>query len=129
MATNRPRQIVATPNAQLSVLPAAIPSLGSLGYKTYTVGPDGVRFWLLLFKEDGELHCLMEAEHIGLIRTGGASGIATKYMSREDSKVAGILGTGLRLPASSKPSARCARSRRCWPTAAPRKSCSNSARA
>ena len=98
VATNRPRQIVATPNAQLSVLPAAIPSLGSLGYKTYTVGPDGVRFWLLLFKEDGELHCLMEAEHIGLIRTGGASGIATKYMSREDSKVAGILGTGYQAP-------------------------------
>ncbi|MEL3888768.1 ornithine cyclodeaminase family protein [Ferrovibrio sp. MS7] len=98
IATNRPRQIVATPNAQLSVLPAAIPSLGSLGYKTYTVGPDGVRFWLLLFKEDGELHCLMEAEHIGLIRTGGASGIATKYMSREDSKVAGILGTGYQAP-------------------------------
>ncbi len=98
VATNRPRQIVATPNAQLSVLQAAIPGLGSLGYKTYTVGPDGVRFWLLLFKDDGELHCLMEAEHIGLIRTGGASGIATKYMSREDSKVVGVLGTGYQAP-------------------------------
>jgi alanine dehydrogenase len=94
LATNRPRQIVNTPGAMLSVLPAAIPSLGSLGFKTYTVSKEGVRFWILLFKEDGELHCLMEADHIGLVRTGGASGVATKYMSRKDSKVAGILGTG-----------------------------------
>ncbi|ODT27006.1 MAG: hypothetical protein ABS54_06540 [Hyphomicrobium sp. SCN 65-11] len=98
IATNKPRQILQTPKAGLSVLPGAVPGLGSLGYKTYTVAPDGVRFWLLLFKEDGELHCLMEAEHIGLIRTGAASGIATKYMSREDSKVVGILGTGYQSP-------------------------------
>ena len=98
LATNCPRQIVTTPNAMMSVLPAAVPGLGSLGFKTYTVSPDGVRFWLMLFKEDGELHCLMEAEHIGLIRTGAASGIATKYMSRADSKVVGILGTGYQAP-------------------------------
>lgn len=94
IAVNRPRQIVQTPKAMMSILPAAVPGLGSLGFKTYTVGPDGVRFWLLLFKEDGELHCLMEAEHIGLIRTAAASGIATKHMSRQNSRVAGILGTG-----------------------------------
>jgi ornithine cyclodeaminase/alanine dehydrogenase-like protein (mu-crystallin family) len=98
IATNRPRQIVQTPVAMMSVLPAAVPSLGSLGFKTYTVGPDGVRFWLLLFKEDGELHCIMEAEHIGLIRTGAASGIATKHMSRQDSRTVGILGTGYQSP-------------------------------
>lgn len=98
IAINRPRQIVQTPNAMMSVLPAAIPGLGSLGFKTYTVSPDGVRFWLLLFKEDGELHCIMEAEHIGLIRTGAASGIATKHMSRENSRTVGILGSGYQSP-------------------------------
>jgi ornithine cyclodeaminase/alanine dehydrogenase-like protein (mu-crystallin family) len=99
-AVNRPRQIVkSTPNTYMAVLPAGIPSLKSMGFKVYTVAPVGVRWWLLLFDDDGELRSIMESEHLSLLRTGAASGIATKYMSRPDSKVVGIIGTGYQAPA------------------------------
>jgi len=93
-ASNRPRQIVRTPNASVSVLQAAVPSLGSLGFKTYSVSAEGARFWLMLFNETGVLQSLMEAENVGMLRTGAATGIATKYLSRKDSSTVGLLGTG-----------------------------------
>jgi len=99
IATNKPRQIVKTKTASCSVLQAAVPGLHSLGFKTYTVGPEGARFWLMLFGDDGDLQSLMEAENLGMIRTGAATAVATKYMAKEDSKTVGILGTGFQAPA------------------------------
>ncbi|TFZ02772.1 ornithine cyclodeaminase family protein [Ramlibacter henchirensis] len=98
LAFNKPRTIVKGGKGSVSVLPAAIPSIGSMGFKTYTVGPEGARFWLMLFAETGELQSLMESENISRIRTGAATAIATKYMSRANSKVAAILGTGHHAP-------------------------------
>lgn len=94
IATNFARQIARTPIARLSVLQAAIPSLGSMGFKAYTVAPDGVRYWVMLFGEDGEMRALMEGEELSRIRTGASAGIAAKHLSREDSETVGILGTG-----------------------------------
>jgi ornithine cyclodeaminase/alanine dehydrogenase-like protein (mu-crystallin family) len=37
---------------------------------------------------------LVEADKLGQMRTGAASGVATKYMSRRDSVTVGIAGTG-----------------------------------
>ncbi len=36
----------------------------------------------------------IEANHLGQIRTGAASGVATRYLAREDSSVAAIIGSG-----------------------------------
>jgi alanine dehydrogenase len=98
LAFNKPRMIVKGGRGSVSVLPAAVPSIASMGFKTYTVGPEGARFWLMLFAETGELQSLMEAENLSRIRTGAATAIATKYMSRAESKVAAILGTGHHAP-------------------------------
>src|SRR6202021_2955595 len=35
------------------------------------------------------------ADFLGQVRTGAASGVATRWMSREDSRIVGIIGTGL----------------------------------
>ncbi len=94
LAFNKPRTIVKGGKGSVSVLPAVIPSLDSMGFKTYTVGPGGARFWLMLFSNTGELRSLMESETISRLRTGAATAIATKYLGRRDSKVAAILGTG-----------------------------------
>lgn len=99
LAVNKPRSIAKTSKASVSILPAAIPSLGAMGFKTYTVSTEGARFWLMLFDDRGALLSIMESENVGRIRTAGATGIATKYMSRPDSKVAAILGTGFQAPA------------------------------
>ena len=45
--------------------------------------------------QSGELLALIEANYLGQIRTGAASGLATRLMAREDARTAGIVGTGL----------------------------------
>jgi alanine dehydrogenase len=37
---------------------------------------------------------LIQADHLGQMRTGAASGVATKYMAREDACVVGVIGSG-----------------------------------
>lgn len=99
-AFNKPRQVVGGDAARLSVLPAAIPSKKILGFKTYTVGlNDALRFWVMLFGDDGEIKAMIEAEHLSAVRTGAACGVATKYMSRPESSTVGLLGTGYNSPA------------------------------
>src|SRR4029450_218776 len=36
----------------------------------------------------------MEADKLGQMRTGAASGVATKYLARADAKTVGVYGTG-----------------------------------
>jgi ornithine cyclodeaminase/alanine dehydrogenase len=93
-AANRPRQRVLAGQTMLHVLTAAVPRVGSLGLKAYTTGPAGANSWLLLFSESGKLEAIMEAGRLGQVRTGAASGVATKWLSREDSSSVGIIGTG-----------------------------------
>jgi ornithine cyclodeaminase/alanine dehydrogenase-like protein (mu-crystallin family) len=41
----------------------------------------------------GDLLAMIEADYMGQLRTGAASGVATKYLARKDSRVAAIIGT------------------------------------
>jgi alanine dehydrogenase len=93
-AQNRPRQRAFTSSAVIQVLAAAFE--GRLGHKTYTVAPKGrgARFWVTLFDEAGQMLALIEADALGQIRTGAASGIATRFLAREDAAVLGVIGTG-----------------------------------
>jgi alanine dehydrogenase len=69
---------------------------GYMGLKIYSIGREGARFLVTLFSaESGELVALIEADYLGQVRTGAASGVATKFMAREDATVAAIIGTGL----------------------------------
>lgn len=91
-AMNAPRQRVRTQGAILQVLPASLD--GRMGLKTYTVAPRGPRFWVTLFNAEGEMLALIEADRLGQIRTGAASGVATRSMARKDATVLGVIGTG-----------------------------------
>lgn len=69
---------------------------GYMGMKIYTSSREGLRFLVPLFHaESGDLLCLIEADYLGQMRTGAASGVATKLLSRPDSHSVGIIGTGL----------------------------------
>ncbi|HXQ26988.1 MAG TPA: ornithine cyclodeaminase family protein [Candidatus Acidoferrales bacterium] len=69
---------------------------GYLGLKIYTVSPSGARFLVPLFSgQSGEMMALIEANYLGQVRTGAASGVATRVMARADARNAGIIGTGL----------------------------------
>ncbi|HKS43050.1 MAG TPA: ornithine cyclodeaminase family protein [Blastocatellia bacterium] len=94
-ATNRPRYRVAMPASQLHVMAAGDKRLGIVGTKIYTVSRKGARFLVLLYDgENGDMLAMIEADRLGQMRTGAASGVATKYMSQETSDTLGIYGSG-----------------------------------
>jgi len=94
-AVNRPRERILLPHVSLHYMAGALPESQHMGIKIYTATPEGVRFLLLLFDTvSGRLLSLMQADHLGRIRTGAASGIATKYLARADASRAAVIGTG-----------------------------------
>jgi alanine dehydrogenase len=94
-ALNRPRTRLVLANGVLHMLSAAAPSLGVLGFKAYTTFREGVRFVVMLFSaQNGQLLAIIEADWLGCMRTGGASGVATKYLARPDAKIVGLVGAG-----------------------------------
>jgi ornithine cyclodeaminase/alanine dehydrogenase-like protein (mu-crystallin family) len=75
---------------------AADMSAGFLAMKLYTFVRGRLRFLLPLYRiATGNLEALIEADYMGQMRTGAASGVATEYMARKDARIAGVIGTGL----------------------------------
>ena len=97
-AENRPRQRVNAGKTTLHVLPASFG--GRVGHKTYTSAgpPRGARFWYTLYAATGEMLALIEADHLGRIRTGAASGLATRALARPEASTLAIIGTGSQSP-------------------------------
>src|SRR5690242_474119 len=68
---------------------------GFLAMKQYTFVRGKMRFLVPLYEiRSGDLLALIEADYMGQLRTGAASGVATKYLARRDSHVAAIIGAG-----------------------------------
>jgi alanine dehydrogenase len=94
-AVNQPRSRSITPSGRLQVMHAAVPDLGWLGLKSYATTPRGTRFLAILYRiEDGEAAAIIEADRLGQMRTGAASGVATKYLARAEAGALGVIGTG-----------------------------------
>jgi ornithine cyclodeaminase/alanine dehydrogenase-like protein (mu-crystallin family) len=94
-AMNRARERILLPHCSLHYMAAALPEEKWLGMKIYTVTRADSRFLVLLFDaESGSLLALMQADHLGRLRTGAASGIATKYLARREASRVGLIGTG-----------------------------------
>ncbi len=103
-ATNEPRRRVRVQGSTLMTMSGAVSNLkipggvefkGLLGLKSYTVSRTGARFYVSLFDAvTGELLAFIEADKLGQMRTGAASGVATKYLARENAKTVGVYGTG-----------------------------------
>lgn len=103
---NQPRVRVALPEGRgvLHTLPAYVPGQagdataagpGFVGLKSYTSIGGRARFVVLLSSaEDGRLLAIVEADLLGQMRTGAASGVATRYMAREDAQTVALLGAG-----------------------------------
>jgi len=94
-AVNVPRSRCQTDAAMLHVLPAAAKTLGGLGLKSYTTGHFAAKFHVFLFDPHvGGLTAIIEADYLGQVRTGAASGVATKKLARADAATVGLFGTG-----------------------------------
>lgn len=94
-AQDTPRARTRLPQTTLHILQGALPGLGVLGYKAYTSNRSGNRFLVYLFDAaTGEMSAVVEANYLGMIRTGAASGVAAKWLARPDASVAGVFGSG-----------------------------------
>lgn len=91
-----PRHRIKLPdNALLHYMAAGDPVHGYIAMKLYTVAHGVARFVVPLFRSTtGEMAALVEADVLGQIRTGAASGVATKYLANAGARTACIIGTG-----------------------------------
>jgi alanine dehydrogenase len=91
-----PRHRAVTDHAMLHVMAATAKSLGVMGSKVYSTSRKGqAQFLVTLFDgKTGALLALIQADYLGQVRTGAASGVATKYMARPDAAEVGLFGSG-----------------------------------
>jgi ornithine cyclodeaminase/alanine dehydrogenase-like protein (mu-crystallin family) len=94
-ADTAPRRRCRVEHGMLHVMSASLPVLGYAGLKSYSSVAGVNRFMVLLYKGDGQLVAMIEADKLGQLRTGAATAVATKYMARQDSSRLGIFCTGL----------------------------------
>ena len=92
---NRPRTRLRLENGVFAVMSAADEELGLAGLKSYAWLPGGTPFVVLLFDtERAELAAVIEADKLGQLRTGAASGVAAKYLARAGARTLGVIGCG-----------------------------------
>ncbi len=95
-AQNIPRARAQTDHAMLHVMGAAVKSLGVMGAKVYaTSRKNAAQFLVSLFDgRTGQLLALLQADYLGQMRTGAASGLATQALAQPEAGEVGIFGSG-----------------------------------
>jgi ornithine cyclodeaminase/alanine dehydrogenase-like protein (mu-crystallin family) len=69
--------------------------LGLAGGKLYAATGDGVTFVVCLFDAvSSELVSVIEADRLGQLRTGAASGVAARHLARPGASTLGVIGCG-----------------------------------
>ena len=92
---NRPRYRLGLDHGALAVMAAADLELGFAAVKAYAGFASGARFEVLLFRADEpELVATIEADKLGQLRTGAASGVAAKHLARRGATTLGVIGCG-----------------------------------
>ena len=86
-----PRYRAQAGNRGITMMVSVLGERGVAGFKAMGAGGSLV---LLYGGEPHHLLAVMQAGALGQIRTGAATGVATRYMAREDSSTVGIIGTG-----------------------------------
>jgi ornithine cyclodeaminase/alanine dehydrogenase-like protein (mu-crystallin family) len=91
----QPRRRFELPKGFYHYMAAADYAGGFVAEKQYTYVAGKIRFLVLLYEmATGDLVAQIEADYMGQLRTGAASGVATKFMARRDARIAAIIGTG-----------------------------------
>ena len=104
--SNLARRNLVSSSGLLSVMGGGLYYRGVFGVKSYTVAGDRYSFHLVLYDAStGQLLAFLQANRLGLLRTGATTGVAVKYLTNQDAKVVGIFGTGHQ--ASSQRAALC----------------------
>jgi len=90
-----PRRRLRLREGALADMAAADGGLGLAGGKLYAATPNGATFVVCLFdSESSELVAVIEADRLGQLRTGAASGVAARHLARRDATTLGVIGCG-----------------------------------
>ena len=82
-------------DATLHAIGAAFPEDGFVGTKTWAHTPQGATPLVILYdSRTGALRAVIEAFAMGQLRTGAASGVATRMLAAGDAAELAIIGTG-----------------------------------
>lgn len=95
-ATDVPRARIQTPAGIQHVLQAAAPELGYIGFKYYysMPGQRSAMYVHLMNMKTGRLDAIVEARWQSMIRTGAASGVASKALANPGATTVAQLGAG-----------------------------------
>jgi alanine dehydrogenase len=92
--SNLPRQRARLAVGAFNLMGAAYGRKNVHGLKAYS-GVKGGQFHTLLYSSlDGRLQAIIEADLFGQLRTGAASGLATKLMANAQARTLAVIGTG-----------------------------------
>jgi alanine dehydrogenase len=93
---NRPRARLPLEDGQYAVMACVDRELGYAGLKSYAWTMSGTPFVVLLFALDQptRLAAVIEADKLGQMRTGAASGVAARYLARPGAASLGVIGCG-----------------------------------
>ena len=87
---NQPRLRLARDGGALALMGAVDAGIGVAGSKTYAHA-----FVVVLFDAaSGDCICVIEANRLGQLRTGAASGVAAKHLARPAARRLGVIGCG-----------------------------------
>jgi ornithine cyclodeaminase/alanine dehydrogenase-like protein (mu-crystallin family) len=90
-----PRRRLGLPEGALADMAAADAGLGLAGGKLYAATPNGASFVVCLFdSESSELVAVLEADALGQLRTGAASGVAARHLAKSGARTLGVIGCG-----------------------------------
>lgn len=99
------RPVISVPehDGLAAFMPAFVRGLGALAIKTVTAFKNNPQKGIptiygtvtLLDPETGAPLCVMDGGYLTAVRTGAASGVATRYLAGEDARVAAIFGAGV----------------------------------
>src|SRR2546429_5639479 len=90
---NTPRTRARLEGGLFAVMSAVDGELGLAGLKSYAWLEGGTPFVVVLFDtEKAELAAVIEADKLGQLRTGAASGVAAEDLPREGAAYLGLIG-------------------------------------
>ena len=93
-AQNVPRRRAFAPGGLLNGMFASYPGGKITGFKAYTVSDGRVRFLVAIFRLDGALEALIEADFMGAYRTGAATAVAARALAGGGPSTVALIGTG-----------------------------------
>lgn len=90
-----PRRRLRLPEGAFADMAAADAGEGLSGGKLYAATAQGATFVVCLFDSaTSELVAVIEADHLGCLRTGAATGVAVRYLAKAGASTLGVLGCG-----------------------------------